>query len=64
MLISERACVVRESDNVQSEFVLHVFSGVDIKGVCWRNWIAHLTTEDYDLCTVCCHQEVPGSSPG
>ena len=34
------------------------------KGVCWRNWIAHLTTEDDHLCTKCCHQEVPGSSPG
>ena len=44
-------------------FSTSFFSDV-IKGVCWRNWIAHLTTEDVHLCTVCCHQEVPGSSPG
>ena len=36
----------------------------DITGVCWRNWIAHLTTEEEHLCNTCCHQEVPGSSPG
>ena len=44
-------------------YITCFFIGV-INGVCWRNWIAHLTTEDDHLCTVCCHQEVPGSSPG
>jgi hypothetical protein len=44
--------------------VIMLFFGSNISGVCWRNWIAHLTTEDDHLCTKCCHQEVPGSSPG
>ena len=72
LLMLGRACTLLST----SKRIAHLFRWIVTKiacafsrflvpnGVCWRNWIAHLTTEDVHLCTVCCHQEVPGSSPG